>query len=82
MLRRLELGERVQVVYARKSKGRAALPPPAAFMPHHGKRGRVTATPGRARKAPRNYEIQLDSGGRIIVPRGNLRPISEGAKHK
>lgn len=62
------VGQRVRVHY------RKAI---AAMMPLHGRTGRVAikATgPG-----PRNHGVELDGGGMVVVPCGNLMKTGDGS---
>ncbi|MEA1050475.1 hypothetical protein U5801_11735 [Lamprobacter modestohalophilus] len=58
------IGQRVRLHYAKRASG---------FMPHHGCEGSVLIA-GRAR--PRNHLVQLSDGQQIVVPCGNLQPVS------
>ena len=43
------------------------------FMPYHGKTGVVVCV-GKG-PGPKNVLIELDEGGRVCVPRGNLNAL-------
>jgi len=66
MIRFPKPGQRVQLWY-RKSATRT--------MPHHASFGTVVAF-GIGR-GPRNVAVQLEAGGVVVVPRGNLRVYGE-----
>ena len=62
MIRAPRPGQRVRLHYARRA---------AASMPHHGALGSVRLV-GRG-PGPRNALVDLDGGGAVVVPRGNLQ---------
>lgn len=59
------VGQRVRLHYAARSR---------AAAPLHGRTGTV-AVAGRGR--PRNHLVELDGGGRVVVPCGNLQPAED-----
>jgi len=66
MICRPNPGQQVRLVYRRSLRqGGLALP-----APPHGATGRVLAA--GAGPGPINALVELETGGRVVVPRGNL----------
>lgn len=58
------MGQRVRIHYRRDV---------APYMPHHGAIGAVVVV---GRQRPRNHSVRLDGGMKVVVPAGNLQPVT------